>query len=68
MRLIGIHKIASVPNQVDDEDDPIQYHDYEKYKDKPLPVVNWSEEIVDLNQLNAPVLRYSKLWVKRKIL
>lgn len=65
-----MYRVAKVPNQIQDDDTNLpQHHDFEPYRNKPLPSINWSEEeITDLDQVTKPIKKYSRLWVKHKVL
>lgn len=66
--LIRLYKTKAIPNQLEDGGEVIQGHDYDSIKDKPIAKIDQlEEEKIELEKINAPVIKYTKLWIKHKI-
>lgn len=58
-----------VLDQVEDEKYVIRHHDYMEFANKSLPLIDWAEEeLVELNEVTSPMIKYSKQWANHKIL
>lgn len=67
LKMIRLYGVVHVLDQIEDGE-VMQYHDYVQYQDKPIPSIDWVEdEVVELDQINAQVIKYSKQWEKHKI-
>lgn len=63
-----LYNIKAIHDQIDDEGDVIQNHDYGPIKDNPIGEIDWlEEEKTEFEQITAPVLQDTKLWIKHKI-
>jgi hypothetical protein len=66
--LVRFFNIKVIPDQIDDDGEVIQIHDYEPIKDKPIGEIDWlEEEKTKLDPINATIIKYTKLWIKHKI-
>lgn len=64
---IRLSEIYQVPDQVKEDSNLVQA-EFEKVKDQPIQLPDWSEpEIDDLNVLARPMLKFTRHWIDQQI-